>query len=393
MSKKILVYGGSFDPPHRGHLLLLKAAFKAVRPDFCHVAPAFVSPFKSGPAESFASRKKLIGLALEEAFSPAERKKITVDPFECRQKRKTYTYELLRHLRRRYPGAVFYLLMGSDCALSFGKWRNYREVAARAQLLVGVRSDAPDITPARETCAFWILDGAFPPVSSTAVRARIYSSGKVPHDVPDVVAGYIKKRGLYGLRAHKYLKTRLKPERYEHSLGVAKLARELAERHGGDPADAALAGLLHDAGKQYSRGRLRAFAARHGLLRKPWLREIAQNQPSLLHSFAGAVIARKEFSVSDDTILLAVESHTLGRAGMTLLEKIIFVADASSEERGFRAAREIRAAAFKNLDAAVCKTAAMKLSHIIKGAKWFCPKGLELWNSLIRRTREKDSAE
>jgi nicotinate-nucleotide adenylyltransferase len=382
--RKILVYGGSFDPPHAGHIALLKTGLETVRPDLCHIVPAFVSPFKSdGANEDFAVRKDLIGRALKTALSRKQLAGLVIDPFEYERGEKTYTFQLLRALSEKYRGAEIFLLMGSDCLLSFNRWYNWREVAARATLVAGRRDDMADISAARQFCSFWTLKGFFPPVSSTAVRAEIYGSGKVPRCVPRKVARRIENLGLYGLDIHAYLKDRLKPERYRHTLHVARLASELGRRYGVPEDACALAGLLHDAGKQYSRAQLRAYCVKHKLMREPWMRTAHDMEPSLLHSFVSADIAARKFGVHDRDVLRAIESHTLGRAGMTPLEKILFVADISSEERDFPQAHFIRKNAFKNLDTALFEAAHVKLAWVLKSWKWFCPQGLKLWNDLL----------
>ncbi|MFA5161724.1 MAG: bis(5'-nucleosyl)-tetraphosphatase (symmetrical) YqeK [Elusimicrobiales bacterium] len=372
---KILVYGGCFDPPHRGHGGLLTAALTQVKPDLCIMVPAFVSPFKDGSAAEFIHRKKLAA-----ALIPAG-DRVAIDDFEFLRGKKTYTYQLLRALGKRHSGAEFYLLMGSDCFAGFSRWRNWREICGRAKIVVGQRKDLPDIRALRPACGYMPLKGAFPAVSSTALRAGIYCSGEIPADVPARAAEYIRRHGLYGLDIHRQLKAALKPGRYEHTRCTAALATRLAERHG-VPADAAaLAGLLHDAGKRDIPWMLR-YCRKYGVLKNTLLRETALRQPGMLHSHISADVARRSFGVRDADILSAIENHTLGRAGMSLLEKIVFVSDAASEDRGFGHAGRLRALALRDIDAALLETARIKLAWVIKTGKWLCPKGIELWNSL-----------
>lgn len=121
---------------------------------------------------------------------------------------------------------------------------------------------------------------------------------------------------------HK-LEKELDPDRYEHTLGVAVTARMLARIHGADAEDAYVAGLLHDCAKNISHKDKLDLVEKAGM-------EISQTErdnPGLLHAKAGAVIARKVYGIEDEDILNSISSHTTGRPGMSLLEKIVFTAD------------------------------------------------------------------
>lgn len=141
-------------------------------------------------------------------------------------------------------------------------------------------------------------------------------------------------------------------KRYEHTLGVAYTAAALAMRFGAPIQDAQTAGLLHDCAKCLSDEKRLALCEKHDIP----ITEVERRNPFLLHAKVGAFLARRKYGVRDEDILNAVQYHTTGREGMSLLEKIIFVADYI--EPGRKQApnlAEIRRLSFEDLDAALLK--------------------------------------
>ena len=148
-------------------------------------------------------------------------------------------------------------------------------------------------------------------------------------------------------RIEEQLKKDLPAKRYHHTVGVTYTACALAMRYGCDIDKARLAGLLHDCAKNLPDSEKRALCEKGG-------RGAEGMIPSLLHAPAGSVRAREVFGVSDTDILSAIEWHTTGRPDMTLLEKIIYVADYIEPDRhSAPGLGEIRRLAFEDLDACV----------------------------------------
>ena len=121
------------------------------------------------------------------------------------------------------------------------------------------------------------------------------------------------------------LQSALSVKRYIHTMGVAEEAVKLAEIYGTpqDQQKARVAGLLHDCEKDYPEAMRLRFCKEY----KVKMDEIMEKQTDLIHPFLGAEVARREYQVTDEDILNAIRYHTTGRAGMSLLEKIIFIAD------------------------------------------------------------------
>ena len=107
---KVLVFGGSFDPVHKGHVAMFRKALQIIRPDVAHVVPAYHSPFKAKSPTPFNLRMQMA----KAAFSSLG-KNIIFDDCERKRGGKTYSYQLVQYLRQRYVQPDIYLLVGTDC--------------------------------------------------------------------------------------------------------------------------------------------------------------------------------------------------------------------------------------------------------------------------------------
>lgn len=150
-------------------------------------------------------------------------------------------------------------------------------------------------------------------------------------------------------------------KRYEHTIGVEYTAAALAMRYGANVEDALLAGLLHDCAKCLSDKKLIALCEKHHLPITDTERELS----FLLHGKAGAILAEKRYGVRNQEILNAIIYHTMGRAEMSLLEKIVFVADYIEPGRN-RAANlnKLRELAFQDIDMALLRVLEGTLEHL-----------------------------
>ncbi len=373
---KILVFGGSFDPVHKGHVALFKRAMEEVSPDVAHIVPAYHSPFKAKSPTPFRLRMKM----LKEAFKNAG-DNIVFDDYELKQGGMTYSYQLVKYLKERYANAEIYLLVGTDCLNDLHNWKNPNYIFQNATVIAGKRKGYNE-NPAAFKHIF--LPGFFPKLSSSRVRAHIWACGDIPNTVPAAIEDTIRKNKLYGLNVHDWLKAHLKPNRYLHSKNVAEMAAAFSDIYEVNVEDAVKAGILHDAGKGFNGNELIAFCKEHRL-KVPYFEDICKCEPALLHSYASAWIARHLFDVRNKEILQAITEHTLGSLHMSTLSKILFVADISSKDRKYKDAFVIRNLALQDLDKALLYAANRKLLFTIDSQKWLCPVGIALWNHLVKQ--------
>ena len=161
--------------------------------------------------------------------------------------------------------------------------------------------------------------------------------------------------------AHK----RLGDKRYRHTLNVEKMAVKLAKRYGADCDQAALAALLHDTAKEMPTADQLALLRAH-----PDLAGNTENRPTpIWHGVCAAILARTQWGVTDEAVLSAVACHTAGKPGMTLLDKILFLADMTSEERDFDGVEELRKLEMEDIDKAMYKALDDSITFVKKGNK------------------------
>lgn len=180
-------------------------------------------------------------------------------------------------------------------------------------------------------------------------------------------------------RYRELLKVRLTANRYRHSLNVAKTAAELAAKNGVNPEQARLAGLLHDYARDMKNQDLLRIAAGAGLITS----ELEVQFPVLLHGPVGAFLIREELAVTDEAVCRAVARHTVGAAEMTVLEKIIYLADLIEPQRNFKGVKYLRSLAYKELDFALLRALDASISHILTKKKPLHLATVEARNHII----------
>lgn len=164
----------------------------------------------------------------------------------------------------------------------------------------------------------------------------------------------------------KLLKKKLDPSRYEHTLGVAYTAMSLAMRYESDLYKAEVAGLLHDCAKCLSDETKIKKCEKYNINMNSYERR----NPSMLHAKLGAYLAIHKYEVTDNEIIRAILCHTTGKPAMTMLEKIIFVADYIEPRRNKAPNLSyIRRLSFENIDKAVCEIMSDTIAYLRKNVR------------------------
>lgn len=174
----------------------------------------------------------------------------------------------------------------------------------------------------------------------------------------------------------------LSKHRFEHSINVEKVAVELALIYGCNSEKASLAAIAHDLAKQYSDLELLKMAEDNKIA----MDEIQQNSPQLLHGPIATYICKYSYNISDEDVLNAIYYHTTGRSNMSLLEKIIYLADVIEEGRDFPGIDSIRQLSKTALDKAIILSCNSTINYVIEKNELIHPFTIELRNSLLLRS-------
>ncbi|MDR3278254.1 MAG: nicotinate (nicotinamide) nucleotide adenylyltransferase [Oscillospiraceae bacterium] len=362
---RIGIYGGAFNPPHTGHTSSAREAVSALTLDRLLVVPSGTPPHKAMPPGSpdGAARLELARLA----FGEVPRAEVSDIELACADV--SYTADTVAALR--IPGAEYVLICGTDMFLTVEQWKDSEKLLKSVSLAVTARRDntLPAVTAhaarlfERYGVSTELIHNPVIDISSSELRALLPGRGGARY-MDDSVYSYIIKNRLYGARADfNWLRARahamLKETRVPHVEGCETEAVRLAERWGADADDAREAGILHDITKRLDGEEQRALCEKYKLP----LDELERQSEKLLHSKTGAASAFDEFGVPE-AVRSAILWHTTGRADMSLLEKIIYMADYIEPTRDFDGVDELRRLAYADLDLALIKGLEMSISDM-----------------------------
>jgi len=357
--ERIGIYGGSFNPPHMGHIRAALWAVDVLGLSKMLVLPCNISPGKPKPNDPVENEQRLDMLRLAIQDKP----KLEICPLELERGGVSYTCDTILQLRSQYPDAELVLCMGSDSFIHFKNWKDTDTIIANASLAVfyrGKRSD--DLTLVKEAwekrgARVYILENPVTQISSTQLR-RLLAFRCADTFLESAVAEYIQVRGLYGTaKNHRHLPmdrleqmviSLLKPNRVNHVLGCRDTAVKLAERWGADVTDAARAGILHDITKALDGPLQLTLCSDYDIV----LDEFSSQNPKTLHALTGSLVAQRIFG-ENEAVVNAIRWHTTGKANMSLLQKIIYVADYMEPNRNFEGVDQMRRLAFTDIDGAL----------------------------------------
>ncbi len=362
---KIGVYGGMFNPPHLGHITAARAAFELLKLDKLLVIPTGHPPHKAVPegGPGAEQRLELTRLAAEQIGLGEQ---VEVLDLELRRSGNSFTSDTLKQLHGMYPEAELWLLMGADMFLTLHTWHAPEEIFDLAGIAAFGRSEADteELFSQQRTYLYQkfpqarIFTLTIPgviDVSSTELRERL-ARGEGGSLLAPAVYGYILREGLYGTHADlKNLPLKdlrpvalsyLKHKRIPHVLGTEQEAIRLALRWGGDPEKARRAALLHDCTKKLDMEEQLALCEHYQIP----LDALERKALKLLHAKTGAAIAADVFG-TDEELTNAIRWHTTGHGNMTLLEKIIYLADYIEPSRDFPGVDKLRKICYEDLDA------------------------------------------
>ncbi len=338
-AKKIAIFGGSFDPPHFGHVDIVKNLEKTF--DGVIVVPSYISPFKSG-ADDASERFKLC----KKVFSSD---KTVVSKREIARGGISYSVDTAAYFAKKYSGDKLFFVIGSEELTRLDEWHEIKKLAKLVTFFVVKR-------PGYDICADKVkslkklgvkikyakFDGV--DISSTAIKIDL-AFGKNNTTMPDVVYSAAIKKGLFnpyaryvdGLYRHG-----LKDKRIEHSYGVAKCGAFLAKRYGVNVNDTVIACILHDIAKEESEKHYKDV-------------DVDGYPEPTVHAPIGAYIAKNEYGVSPE-IEYAIRTHSTAADDMSDIGEVVYLADKLEVGRRYEQVGYLRFLASVDKDLALYST-------------------------------------
>ena len=383
--ERIGIYGGTFNPPHMGHVHVAHHAIGTLCLDKLLIIPSNIPPHTELSKDSPTPTQRL--QMLQMTFAGEE--KTEISDVELRRGGISYTYDTVAQIRDAYPQAELTLLVGTDMLLSFDRWYRFKELLSEVTLAVFYRGDKEEksrILKKKEEleaqgAKITLVENPVIPISSTQLR-RMMAFDCAGEYLPESIRRYILENGLYSTcrdfrnlpmeELEQVVISILKPNRVAHVLGCRDTARKLAKIWGADETDAARAGLLHDITKALSGPLQLSLCRTYGVQ----LNEFSSKNPKTLHALTGSLVAERIFG-ENPAVVAAICSHTTGKADMNTLEKIIYVADYMEPNRDFPGVEQLRHLAYTDLDGALKLGLEMTLSMLREQGREISPESQE----------------
>ena len=392
---RIGIFGGTFNPPHLGHKHLAQQLKEKARLDKIIIIPANTPPHKvSKELADGLHRTKMCELLFNEAY-------YEISDIEIKRQGKSYTVDTVAELKSLYPEDELFLIIGSDMLMSFDRWYRYEDILADVKLCVSVRDDevkTVDLCNYAKECLGLdyeseeiIIADVEPYVcSSTEIREKLCSGLDATELLSVEVFNYARVNLLYDSPFMDYkriLREKLDDYRFLHSLNVAESAKLLAKLYGGNEAQAYFTGLVHDIMKNATKEEQLQIIKKGGII----LSRTEKNNPKLWHAMAGDAFLRVELGVEDSEVLSAVRYHTTGKSGMSLLDKIVYIADYISAERNYPDVNVMRELALNHsLDEAALYALKYSFRSLSEQERLIHPDSVEYYNELLINKIERE---
>ncbi|WBP83941.1 nicotinate-nucleotide adenylyltransferase [Mycoplasmopsis edwardii] len=357
---KIGIYGGSFDPIHKGHIEVAKYVINELNLDKLLIVPTYVSPFKK-KGISVEDKINMINLVLED--------KMELCLFEAKRNNVSYTIETVKYLKRQYPNDELFLVIGSDNLPKLHKWKDIDEIAQLTQIVSIRRSKNINKVNAKKYNVKLLKNDLFD-YSSTDFKKGFLDA------VDPKVMNYIQSKGLY---LETIVHNSLSALRAKHSVACAQFAAELAKKHNYPAKTAYITGLIHDIAKEWSEEASYEFLAEYAP-------ELKNTPKHFLHQHCGSLWAKHGYKIDNQEILDALACHTSMRMEMNKLDKILFIADKICEGRKFPGIQKVRELCFNDLDKGFAKVVKVTYDWNVNDKKVvFDETSLKIYNKYMEK--------
>lgn len=392
--RKIGIMGGTFDPIHISHLILAETAYEQFSLDKVLFLPAGNPPHKRNRKGGATDQQRVE--MVRRAIEGNSHFKLCLAEMDAEGY--SYTYRTLERMKAEHPDTEFYFIVGADSLFDFDQWKEPARICQAASILVAVRDHVDDERLSRKMKEledhlgghFYRLYSTNLDISSKMIRDWIRRKKTVRYYVPEPVLEYISSHHIYGMEKHpeeetgndgketkgqmsglydlkkmeQKLAKHLDEDRMRHTQGVMYTAACLAMVYGCSLEKAQVAGLLHDCAKCIPNKKKLKLCMENQIP----MTDYEEENPFILHAKLGAFLARKKYEVEDDEILDAITWHTTGKPDMSMLDKIIYLADYIEPGRD-KASRlpYIRKLAFQDLDECMYQVLKDTLEYLSMG--------------------------
>ncbi|APJ38522.1 nicotinate-nucleotide adenylyltransferase [Mycoplasmopsis pullorum] len=327
---KIGIFGGSFDPIHKGHIRVAQQAIKELNLDKLFFVPANKSPFKlKNKYASNEDRVEMIKLVLPD--------KCEISNFEINRGGTSFSIDTARYFKNKFPNDEIFMLIGTDNLPKLPKWKDIEELSQIVKLTFIRRNKNVNKVNIKRFNGI-LLNNKLEDFSSTEFKKGYLDS------VDEKVMEYIGTKQLY---AFEIIHQILSAKRAKHCVKAAEFAASLAKAHNISAKDAYYAGLFHDLAKEWSEEESRNFIETCG-----WNQ--SEFKKHELHQTCGYLWLKNVYKYPDASVLHAILIHTTlnfkGDASLSELDKILYISDKICDGRKFPGIQKIRELAHENLD-------------------------------------------
>lgn len=336
--KKIGIFGGSFNPVHNEHVRLATLAKEELGLSVLYIMPTFIAPHKSQIAISPEHRLNMLKLAFDGVDG------IEISDYEIEKGGKSYTYQTVEHFKKTLD-ADLYFLVGGDMLYDFKNWKYPERILSACTLASFKRKDFSNDEEDIKKYFTKVFNKDFIQLKTcgevnSSTKVRVYSSFNldITSMVDKRVSDYIKKNDLYFDKYADLVSKTLPEKRVKHTANVVISALSQAKRLGLDENKVKLTATLHDIAKYVDPKTVEGFSYPDDL------------PAPVIHAYLGEYLARNTLNITDEEILDAIKYHTTGKANMSTLGKLIFLADMVEEDRNYKGVEIIRELFDKDID-------------------------------------------
>jgi nicotinate-nucleotide adenylyltransferase len=307
---RIACFGGSFNPPHKGHLAIALSALRQARFDEVWFIPSRQAPLREDAPVSFEHRVMMIQAMIKPY------RKLKICSIEAQLPQPSFTINTVTTLIEHYPDCTFAWIIGSDQANQFDQWKDAARLQALVPFYVVPRASTDEIPP-------WMNRLEVPDIAQySSTRYRMGEVQVAPYAV-------IQEAARHGHYFDTMVKVAVGPKRWVHITGVVSVAVDLALHHGIDSNSACIAARLHDLTKPWPTARQKAWLS--------FCDPAYSRQPdAILHQKTAVAYARRVLGVQDPDILHAIGHHVDGSSEHPLTQ-ILYIADKCEPSRGYDA--------------------------------------------------------